>query len=98
MDSSLGGRKRGLYAHDTCPRCGAVRSHQKYPLRRPMIDMSVMQPIEDLNPVDGVVCKECGMAYRVTKLDVDDGYLISEDEFECVPNYCPRCGAEVVEW
>ena len=98
MASSLGGRKRGLYAHDTCPRCGAVRSHQKYPIRRPMLDLSVMQPVDSLHPSDAVVCKKCGMAYRVVKLDVDDGYLISEDEFECVPNYCPRCGAEVVEW
>lgn len=58
--------------------------------------MSVMQLIDNLHPADCVVCKGCGMAYRVVKLDVDDGYLISEDEFECIPNFCPRCGAEVV--
>ena len=97
MTGNTRGRKRGTYGRDACPRCGAVRSNQKYPVRSPMIDMSVMQSVEDLNPVDGVVCEKCGMAYRVTKLDVDDGYIVSRDEFECVPNYCPRCGAEVVE-
>ena len=64
--------------------------------RRPMLDMSVMHSIDSLHPADGVVCKECGMAFRVAKLDVEDGYLISEDEFECVPSFCPSCGAEVV--
>lgn len=65
--------------------------------RETCYDTSVMQPVEALHPSDGVVCKRCGMAFMVTRLDVEDGYLISDDEFECVPNYCPRCGAEVVE-
>lgn len=57
--------------------------------------MSVMQLVENLHPSDGVACKSCGMAFRVSALDVDGGYLVSEDEFECVPNYCPRCGKVV---
>lgn len=92
-----GGRKRGLYGKDTCPRCGATRSTQRYPIRRPMLDVSVMQSIDSLHPADCVVCKECGMAFRVAKLDVEDGYLVSEDERECVPNFCPSCGAELAE-
>lgn len=89
------GRKLGLYGKDTCPRCGAPRSVQKYPKRRPMLDFSVMQLVENLHPSDGVVCGKCGFAFRVSALDVDEGYLVSEDELECIPNYCPRCSEKL---
>ena len=88
------GRKLGIYGKDTCPRCGAPRCAQKYPLRRPMLDMSKIHLLENLHPSDGIVCHKCGFAFRVSALDVDDGYLVSDDELECTPNYCPRCG----EW
>ena len=29
------------------------------------------------------------------EVDVDEGYLVSEDELECVPNYCPRCSEKL---
>lgn len=61
------------------------------------VQMSAMQSVDDLHPADGVVCKQCGTAFRVTKLDTDGDYLISDDEFECVPNYCPVCGRRLVE-
>ena len=89
------GRKLGLYGKDTCPRCGAPRSTQKYPKRRPMLDFSVMQLVENLHPSDGVVCGKCGFAFRVSALDVDESYLVSEDELECIPNYCPRCSEKL---
>lgn len=90
------GRKLGIYGKDTCPRCGAPRSTQKHPIRRPILDMSKMHLLDSLHPSDGVVCRKCGLAFRVAALDVDGGYLISDDELECVPNYCPQCGAKVV--
>lgn len=96
QDSNQKGRKRGSYGKDSCPRCGAPRCAQRHPVRRPMLDLSVVQLVENLHPSDGVVCCKCGAAFRVVTLDVDDGYLISDDELECVPNYCPICGTEVV--
>ena len=91
------GRKLGIYGKDTCPRCGAPRSVQKHPLRRPILDMSKLQLVENLHPSDGVVCRKCGFAFKVSALDVDEGYLVSDDELECVPNFCPNCGAKVVD-
>lgn len=89
------GRKLGIYGKDTCPRCGAPRSVQKYPVRRPIIDFSKMQLMDNLHPSDGVTCKVCGLSFRVAALDVDEGYLLSDDELECTPNYCPRCGEDL---
>ncbi len=63
--------------------------------RRPAIDFSVMTPIEDLHPADGVCCRHCGVTFRVSRLDADNGYLASNVEFECVPNFCPICGTEI---
>ncbi len=91
------GRKLGIYGKDTCPRCGASRCHQKYPLRRQVLDFSKIQLMDSLHPSDGVTCKECGFSFRVSGLDVEEGYLLSGDELECIPNYCPRCGAKVVK-
>lgn len=91
------GRKLGTYGKDTCPRCGATRSAQRYPVRRQTLDMSKMHSLDELHPSDGVVCKVCGFAFRVSALDVNDGFLVSNDELECTPNYCPRCGAKVVD-
>lgn len=85
------GRKLGLYGKDTCPRCGAPRSVQKYPIRR-ATDLAAMELVDNLHPSDGVVCRKCGFEFRVSALDVDGDYLVSQDELECIPNYCPRCG------
>jgi hypothetical protein len=54
-----------------------------------------MRLVGDLHPSDCVVCDRCGMAFRVVALDVEDGYLMSEDEFEFVPSYCPNCGGRI---
>lgn len=53
-------------------------------------------PMENMHPSDGVVCQKCGAAFMVTALDVEDGYLMSDDEIECVPSYCPICGERMV--
>ena len=95
VEGNQRGRKRGSYSKESCPRCGAPRCAQRHPIRRQMLDLSVMQLVESLHPSDGVVCRECGAAFRVVTLDVDDGYLISDAEMECVPNSCPVCGTEV---
>ena len=85
------GRKLGLYGKDTCPRCGAPRSAQRHPVRR-LLDISQMELVDDLHPSDGVVCRRCRLAFRLSALDVDGGYLVSMDELECTPNFCPQCG------
>lgn len=90
------GRKLGLYGKDTCPRCGAPRSVQRFPIRR-ATDLSQMELVGNLHPSDGVVCRKCGFAFRASALDVDGDFLVSLDELECIPNYCPRCGEQLVE-
>lgn len=50
--------------------------------------------VGDLNPVDGVLCPRCGAAFQVSLLDVDEAdMLLSGDQIECVPCFCPQCGA-----
>ncbi len=56
-----------------------------------------MELVENLHPSDGVVCRKCGLAFRVSALDVDGGYLVSMDELECTPNFCPQCGNNLKE-
>jgi len=67
----------------------------KHQPRRSASDFSVTIPIEDLHPADGVCCCHCGVTFRVSRLDADNGYLASNDEFECIPNFCPVCGNEI---
>ena len=52
--------------------------------------------ISDCNPVDELICSECGLIMRELR-----GYEIDEDtndescyEFEF--RYCPRCGRKVI--
>lgn len=52
--------------------------------------------IADANPIDEFMCSSCGFATNTINriiVDADDG---SVNEFEYSFNYCPNCGAEVV--
>ncbi len=91
------GRALGLYAKDTCPKCGATRSAQKRPLRRNLVDFSTMVLISSLHPSDGVRCPKCGLVFRVDGLDADGEYVLSEDVSEVTPNYCPNCAQRLWE-
>lgn len=90
-------RKYAAYAKDNCPMCGAVKSHQKFKPRK-VQDFGKLVPIIDTNPVDGVKCPRCGNGFVVSHLECDDTYFADLDEqFEAVANFCPFCGAKVVE-
>lgn len=62
------------------------------------IAMSKYDYIDNMNPVDAVQCKACGMAFQVHELDIDsDGLVDWATLNEYVPRYCPNCGREL-EW
>lgn len=89
------GRPTGTRGADDCPRCGATKSHQKWPIKNKPIDWSKAEMIDSFNPVDVAYCKYCG-AFRVVKLETELGMVIDwQTEFECWPNYCPICGREL---
>ena len=60
-----------------------------------MTDINEVVPVGGLHPADGVMCSQCGMTFRVDKLDEDGGFIVSSDTFEIAPNYCPMCGRKL---
>ncbi len=87
------GRKLGTISKDYCPRCGATPRNQKWkPHSKPM-DISVYERIDSFNPADAIQCPSCGMAFQVSRLEVDDEFIVDWSIlYEFVPNYCPQCG------
>lgn len=58
--------------------------------------MSRYDYIDNMNPVDAVQCKNCGMAFQVHEFDIDgEGLVDWATPYEYVPRYCPGCGAEI---
>lgn len=89
--------KYGQRGSRDCPRCGAVPSHQKRKPRK-IADFGRLWPIYDTNPVDGSVCPNCGIGFRVEQLEHDDTYFADLEEcFEFVPKFCPNCGERLVD-
>jgi len=90
------GNRLGLYGKERCPRCGATKTHQRWTLR--VVDFSRDRDFaKDMNPVDGFICPRCNEAFRVSRLESENGLIIDwQTEFECTPNYCPNCGCKVV--
>lgn len=84
---------------ESCPVCGAVRSSQKFKKRRnQLVDLNKLSVIDFVHPVDGVVCPECGLGFRVSKLEVSNGtYIDLTTEYEFSPKYCPNCRAEIID-
>lgn len=83
-------------SRESCPRCGASKCNQRF---KPRIvrDLNRLDLAELLNPVDGVICPDCGIGFRVNKLETECDFIVDwETEFEFAPNYCPNCGAKVV--
>ncbi len=84
--------RTGVFSAGMCPRCGATASHQKFRPRGGM-DLGGVDLADGLRAEDGVICPRCGEGFRVSHLETWDGRFVNyEDEFECVPNYCPMCG------
>jgi ribosomal protein S27AE len=87
------GRKLGTMGKDYCPRCGADPSRQRWKPRSKPIDISVYERIDSFNPSDAIQCPNCGMAFQVSRLEVDDEFIVDWSIlYEFVPNYCPQCG------
>ena len=77
-----------------CPRCGAVASAQRYKQR--VTDFDKTDPANTFNPVDAVLCPNCGEAFRVSKLETESGWIVDwQTEFEFAPRFCPNCGGEL---
>ena len=88
-------RYRSMVLKGACPRCGASRSKQKWRVRHSM--GAAGTSVYDMNPVNGVVCPHCGLPFRASILDADEGILVSDDEMELAPSFCPRCGSPIHE-
>ena len=90
-DESHGWNPRG----ENCPRCGATPSNQKYKVAK-IRNAGAADHWMQMNPVDGFVCPYCDEAFRVRRLEYEDGYIIDwQVEFEFSPNFCPKCGANL---
>lgn len=79
-----------------CPRCGATPSQQKWKPRK-TVEFSDFTSVSDCNPVDAVHCRHCDMVFSVSHFEHDGEYILSWDEFETIPRYCPWCGEKVDE-
>lgn len=78
-----------------CPTCGASPCHQKHKLHR-LVDIGKMDSFDVVNPVDGVMCFECGEGFVVYRLEVEDPYFCDlTEQYENVPAFCPFCGAKL---
>lgn len=87
------GRKLGVMGKDYCPRCGANPSAQRWKPRSKPMDISVYERIDSFNPADAIQCPNCGMAFQVSRLEVDDEFIVDWSIlYDFVPNYCPQCG------
>lgn len=88
--------RKGVANAGACPRCGATKSHQKYPPHKGVRDIGSMWPISETDPVDGVVCQRCGFGFRVSHLEHDGTYFENLlEEGDSTPAFCPRCGARM---
>ena len=84
--------KRG----EPCFYCGASASHQKW--KRRLKKFGSMDLADKMNPVDGFICPDCETAFRVSRLESDGLYIHDWlTEYECVPNFCPKCGCDLRE-
>lgn len=90
------GRKLGAMGKNYCPRCGANPSAQRWKPRSKPMDISVYERIDSFHPSDAIQCPHCKMAFQVSRLEVDDEYIVDWSIlYECVPNYCPNCGRRI---
>lgn len=62
--------------------------------------------MSDLQDCDCFICSECGEAFETARLEYDDDLFYSlndavhedyYDRCDCDLNYCPHCGAKVVQ-
>ena len=62
--------------------------------------------MSDFQDCDCFICSECGEAFETARLEYDDDLFYSlndavhedyYDRCDCDLNYCPNCGAKVVE-
>ena len=91
------GRKLGVMGKDYCPRCGANPSAQRWKPRSKPVDISLYERIDNFHPSDAIRCQRCGMAFQVSRLEVDDAFIVDWSTFyEFVPNYCPQCGEKML--
>lgn len=63
-----------------------------------MSEESAFSMALDVNPVDGIWCSVCGWAGRVEEdmTDLDESELPLFNDFcECIPRFCPNCGARM---
>ena len=89
------GRFKGYSIKGSCPTCGATPCHQKWK-RSTKTYHADMDLASNMNPVDGFICPRCYEAFRVSRLESEDGFIIDwKNEFECNPNYCPNCGYDL---
>ncbi len=90
------GRRFGTTSRGCCPRCGAVPSHQRFRPAEGVKDMAAYEPVDEMNPVDAVLCRRCGTAFQVLRIESDGDYIVDwGTKYEFSPNFCPNCGAEV---
>lgn len=89
--------RKGYRKPGTCPRCGAIPSHQRHQLRVGPPSFGEYERISDLNPVDAVQCPRCKEVFQVSTFEHDEDFVVGagRDFFECVPSYCPICGEKI---
>lgn len=86
-------RSLGMLSKGYCPRCGANPCNQRWKPRSKPVDMSTVEPVDNFNPTDAIRCPNCDMAFQVSRLEVDDGFIVDWSVlYEYVPNFCPQCG------
>ena len=80
----------------SCPRCGAPECHQKFKPRT--VDYGKREFADGFNPVDAVICHHCGQAFRVSRLEYENGWIVNwQTEYEFTPRFCPSCGNDLKE-
>ena len=67
--------RKGYRKPGTCPRCGAVPSHQRHQLRVSPPSFGEYERISDFNPVDAVQCPRCKEVFQVSTFEHDGDFV-----------------------